>query len=68
MNYRIVERADTTGEIKFFPQYKKFIFWINFIKVDMFPEVIKYDSYQSAEKFIKRQIEQPEPRYYYIMK
>ncbi len=40
MKYRIVEKSDLSGEICFFPQYKKLFFWFNFMEMELFPKVI----------------------------
>lgn len=67
MKYRIVEKYDLpTGDIKFFPEFRKFWIWFSFVDMTMFPTVIKYDSYESARKFVEKQIKKPSPRYYYI--
>lgn len=66
MKYRIVEKADLSGEICFFPQYKKFFFWLNFMEMEVFPKVIKFYSLESATKFIKKQLKNPEKKIYYV--
>jgi hypothetical protein len=66
MKYRVVEKSDLTGELCFFPQYKKFFIWWNFVEMEMFPKVIKFYSLESATKFIKKQFKNPERKIYYI--
>lgn len=65
-SYRIVEKADLNGNIKFYPQKKIVFFWMPFIKTEVFPIEICYDSYESAMKFINKQREQPKPKIYYL--
>lgn len=64
--FRIIEKSDLNGNIKFYPQQKKFLLWFPFIKTDVFPVEICFDSYQSAKLFIDRQISQPKEKVYYI--
>jgi hypothetical protein len=64
--YRIVEKADLTGEICFFPQYKVLWMWMNFIEVEVFPKVIKFYSLESANKFITKQKSAPKQKIHYI--
>jgi hypothetical protein len=66
MRYRIVEKADLTGEICYFPQYKKFWIYWNFMEMDVFPRVIKFHSLESARKFIDKQLRSPKYKYHYI--
>ena len=66
MKYRIIEKADLNGEICFFPQYKKLFFWFNFMEMEVFPKVIKFYSLGSATKFIKKQLNTPEKKIYYV--
>jgi hypothetical protein len=66
MKYRIVEKSDLSGEICFFPQYKKLFFWFNFMEMELFPKVIKFYSLESATKFIKKQLNNPEKKIYYV--
>lgn len=66
MKYRIVEKADLSGEICFFPQYKKLFFWLNFMEMEVFPKVIKFYSLESATKFIKKQLKTPEKKIHYV--
>jgi hypothetical protein len=66
MKYRIVEKADLSGEICFFPQYKKIFFWFNFMEMEVFPKVVKFYSLESATKFIKKQLKNPEKKIYYV--
>lgn len=67
MKLRIVEKYDiASGDVKFFPEYRKFGFWFPFMSVVVFPTVIKYDSHESAQKFLNKQIYKPKPKYYYI--
>lgn len=67
MGYRIVEKADLNGNIKFYPQQKKlFFFWFPFIRTEVFPVEICFDSYESAMKFINRHRDQPKEKVYYV--
>lgn len=66
MKYRIVEQLDLSGEVCFFPQYKKFFIWWNFMEMEIFPKMIKFYSLESATKFIKKQLKTPEKKFYYI--
>lgn len=65
--YRITEKYDiSTGDVKFFPEKRKFGFWFPYMNMVVFPSVIKYDSYESAKKFLEKQINKPEPKYHYL--
>lgn len=66
MKYRIIEKSDLTGEICFFPQYKKFFVWWNFIEVEVFPKIVKFYSLESATKFIKKQLNRPKEKIYFV--
>jgi hypothetical protein len=66
MKYRIIEKSDLTGEICFFPQYKKFFIWWNFIEVEVFPKIVKFYSLESATKFIKKQLNRPKEKIYFV--
>jgi hypothetical protein len=67
MKYRIAEKYDTaSGEVKFFPEFRKFGFWFPFMTAVVFPTVIKYDSYESADRFLAKQINKPNPKYHYL--
>lgn len=66
MKYRIIEKSDLNGNIKFYPQQKKLFFWFPFIKTEVFPVEICYDSYESAKKFIDRHKNQPKIRIHYV--
>jgi hypothetical protein len=65
--YRIVEKADLNGNIKFYPQKRIVLFWFPFFKTDVFPVEICFDSFESATIFLKRQASQPTPKIH-IMK
>lgn len=64
--HRIVEKADINGNIKFYPQVRKLFFWFPYFKTDVFPVEICFDSYESAKKFLDRQMSQPKAKIYYI--
>lgn len=64
--FRIVEKADLSGEICFFPQHKVLWMWMNFIEVEVFPKVIKFYSLESATKFIKKQKSAPCEKIHYV--
>jgi hypothetical protein len=67
MIYRIVEKTDLNGNIKFYPQQRKlFLFWMPFIKAEVFPVEICFDSFESANKFIVKRKEQPKRKIYYV--
>lgn len=66
MKYRVVEQADLSGEICFFPQYKKFFIWLNFMEMEVFPRIVKFHSLESATKFIKKQLKNPKKKIYYV--
>jgi hypothetical protein len=66
MKYRIVEKPDLSGEICFFPQYKKFFIWWNYVEMEIFPKVIKFYSLESATKFIKKQLNKPKEKIYFV--
>jgi hypothetical protein len=67
MKYRITEKYDiATGDVKFFPEFRKLGIWFPFMSTVVFPTVIKYDSYESARKFLDKQINKPKTKYYYI--
>jgi len=66
MKYRVIEQADLNGEICFFPQYKKIIFWLYFYDFDFPPRQVKFYSLESATKFIKKQVNKPKNKIYYI--
>lgn len=64
--YRIVEKADLSGEICFYPQRKILFMWINYIEIELFPKIIKFYSLESAMKFIKKQINKPKEKIYIV--
>ena len=64
--YRIIEKADLSGEICFFPQHKVLWMWMNFIEVEVFPKVVKFYSLESATKFIKKQKSAPQEKIHYV--
>ena len=64
--FRILEKADFTGEICFFPQKKVLWMWMNFIEMEMFPKVIKFHSLESAIKFINKQKSAPQEKVHYV--
>jgi hypothetical protein len=67
MKYRIVEKTDLNGNIKFYPQQKRFLlFWVPFIRTEVFPVEICYDSHESALKFINRRRNQPKEKIHYV--
>lgn len=66
MKYRVLEKADLSGEICFFPQYKKFFLWWGFYDFDFPPKIIKYYSLESAKKFIQKQTNKPKSKIYFI--
>lgn len=66
MKYRILEKADLSGEICFFPQYKKWFLWFNFMEMEVFPKMVKFHSLESATKFIKKQLNNPEKKIHYV--
>lgn len=66
MKYRIVEKSDLSGEICFFPQYKKFFIWWNFMEIEVFPKIVKFYSLESATRFIKKQLNKPKEKIYFV--
>jgi len=66
MKYRIVEKPDLSGEICFFPQYKKFFMWWNFMEIEVFPKIVKFYSLESATRFIKKQLNKPKEKIYFV--
>jgi hypothetical protein len=64
--HRIIEKADLNGQIKFFPQERKFCFWIPFFKTEMFPVEVAFDSFPAAKQFIQRQKNRPTPKIFYL--
>lgn len=66
MKHRIVEKPDLTGEVCFFPQYKRFFIWWNYVEMEMFPRLIKFHSLESATKFVKKQLNSPKEKIYFI--
>jgi len=66
MRYRILEKADLSGEICFFPQYRKWFLWFNFMEMEVFPKMVKFHSLESAKKFIKKQLNNPEKKIHYV--
>ncbi len=61
-NFRILEKSDLNGNIKFFPQKRYFLIWLSYFKTDVFPVEICFDSLESANLFLKRQMDQPKPK------
>ncbi len=66
MKYRIIEKADLNGEIYFFPQYRRFFVWFNFMEMEVFPKIIKFHSLESATKFVRKQLNNPEKKIHYV--
>lgn len=64
--YRIVEKADLNGNIKFYPQKRQFLFWMPYFKTDVFPVEICFDSFESANIFLNRQMKQPKPKIHHF--
>jgi len=66
-NYRIIEEQNINGNIVFVPQQRKFMFfWMPFMEFTMFPRKIEFETFHSARKFLKLQIEKPKERVYYV--
>lgn len=63
--YRIIEKLDLSGDVCFIPQYRKFLFWLNFYDLDCFPKLIKFHSLESAENFIRIQSKKYKQQVYY---
>lgn len=64
--YRIVEKQNLNGNIVFVPQERKLLFfWMSFVEMTMFPKRIEFETVESARKFIRRQSQKPQERYYY---
>lgn len=66
MKYRIIEEADISGEVCFFPQYRKWFLWLNFMEMEVFPKIVKFHSLESAKKFIKKQLNNPQKKIHYV--
>ncbi len=66
MKYRIIEKSDISGEICFFPQYRKYFIWFNFMEIEIFPKVVKFYSLESATKFITKQLNKPKEKIHSI--
>lgn len=66
MKYRIIEKADLKGEICFFPQYQRFFIWFNFMEMEVFPKIVKFYSLESATKFVRKQLNNPEKKIHYV--
>lgn len=67
MKYRIVEKVDLNGNLKFYPQQRKLLFlWFPFIKTDFFPVEVSFDSLDTAKNFIKRQQNYPVNKIHYV--
>ncbi len=64
--FRVLEKADFSGEICFIPQYKRFWFWFNFYEFEMFPKLIKFHSLECAMNFMKVQINLPKIKIHYF--
>jgi hypothetical protein len=64
--HRIIEKSDLNGNIKFFPQKRIFFFWFPYFKTDVFPVEICFDSLESANIFVARQLKQPKPKVHYL--
>jgi len=66
-SFRIIEEQNISGNIVFVPQQKIFIFfWISFFELSVFPKKIEFETIESAKKFLKRQIEKPKEKVYYM--
>lgn len=63
--FRVLEKADFSGEICFIPQYKKLWLWFNFYEFEMFPKLIKFHSLDCAMKFIEVQTKSPLVKIHY---
>ena len=63
--FRIVEKADVSGEICFFPQYNKLWVWFNFYELELFPKLIKFHSLDSARQFLQKQKQAPKIKIHY---
>jgi len=66
MKYRILEKADLSGEICFFPQYRKLFLWFNFMEMEVFPKIVKFHSLETAKKFIENQLKSPKKKIHYV--
>lgn len=65
--HRIIEEQNINGNIVFVPQQRKLIFfWMPFMELTVFPKKIEFETIESAKKFLKRQIEKPKEKVYYI--
>lgn len=65
-SYRIVEQQNINGNVVFIPQERKFLFfWFPFMEMTMFPRRIEFETIESARKFLRRQLQKPQERYYY---
>jgi hypothetical protein len=66
-NYRIVEEQNISGDVVFIPQERKLLFfWMPFMELSVFPKRIEFETYGSAKKFIKRQIDKPKEKVHYV--
>jgi hypothetical protein len=66
MKFRIVERSNFSGDLVFYPQYKKYFMWWDFWDFDFPPKRIEFYSLESATKFIKKQQNRPKENIYYL--
>lgn len=64
--YRILKKLDLANQVKYYPQQKKWLMWMPFIKTEPFPVEICYDSYEAALRFIDLRKNQPNPEIYYV--
>jgi hypothetical protein len=65
--HRIVEEQNINGNIVFVPQQKILIFfWTAFFELSVFPKKIEFETIESARKFLKRQVEKPKEKVYYL--
>jgi hypothetical protein len=66
MKYRIKKTTDLDGLFIFLPQFKWFIFYLNFWEVSFPPHKICFRNYEAAESFIKMQRLKPKDEIYYL--
>lgn len=63
--FRIVEKADISGEVTFVPQHKKLFFWVEFWNFEFPPSSIKFYSLSAAKEFIRKQLNKPKNKIHY---